>query len=115
MAAKKKRSARKRAAKTPQQTPRTRRTANGGTLRVGNPGNKGGTGRPPNEFKELCRQLASSAKTIEQVQKILMSPKHPLFMGALKWASEHGYGKPNQSLEIAGDAARPLTIRVVKE
>lgn len=62
------------------------------------PGNKGG-GRPPDEFKELCRQLASGEITIANVQKILKNPKHAQFLPALRWATENGYGKPKESIE----------------
>jgi hypothetical protein len=30
---------------------------NGGMLKTGNPGNRGGSGRPPNEIRALCREI----------------------------------------------------------
>lgn len=86
------------AKKTPLETP-SRKSYRGGQLRTGNPGNKGGTGRPPDAFKELCRELATGEKTVAQLRLILQSKKDPQFMQALRWASEHGYGKPAQPLE----------------
>lgn len=74
----------------------------GGALRFGNPGNKGSNGRPPDAFRQLCRELASGEKTIESVIKILDNPDHPQFVAALRWATEHGYGKPAQTLEHSG-------------
>lgn len=68
----------------------------------GTPGNKGGTGRPPDQFKELCRELATAENTIKSIRAILKSRKDPQFMAALRWASEHGYGKPAQPLEHSG-------------
>lgn len=56
-------------------------------------------GRPPDAFKELCRELATGEKTVAQLRLILKSKKDPQFMQALRWASEHGYGKPAQPLE----------------
>lgn len=73
----------------------------GGALRRGGP-NKGGTGRPPDAFRELCRELASGEKTIESVIKILGDPDHSQFVAALRWATEHGYGKAIQPLEHSG-------------
>jgi len=70
----------------------------GALLSGGRPGNPGG-GRPPDQFKAMCRDLASKQDVMESVSLILSDPDHPLFLGALKWASEHGYGKPNQPLE----------------
>jgi hypothetical protein len=81
------------------------------------PGNTGGkpgrSGRPPNAFKELCAQLASREATLRAVGKILMDPDHPAFIGALKWVSENGYGRPLQRLEVDRDVN--LTIRLVRE
>lgn len=59
-------------------------------------------GRPPDEFKALCRELATAANTIKAVREILKDQDHAQFLQALRWASEHGYGKPNQPLEHSG-------------
>ena len=89
------------AKKTPSKTP-LRTPAHGkGKLRVGGT-NKGGPGRPPDAFKELCRQLASGDLTVKAVKAILKDEAHPQFMAALKWATENGYGKPNQTIEHSG-------------
>lgn len=88
---------------------------NGAEIPLGaHPGNTGGkpgrSGRPPDEFKQMCQAMASREATFAAVTRILADPTHPHFMSALKWASEHGYGKPAQP--IAGDPDRPLEIRV---
>lgn len=71
----------------------------GGALRQG-PNNGNGGGRPPDEFRAMCRRLACSAESV--VEQILADKSHPAFNGALKWASEHGYGRPKESLEVTG-------------
>ena len=81
----------------------------GGALLAGGlPGHPGAGGRPPDEFKALCRQLASDERTVAAVQAILDDHEHPHFMAALKWASEHGYGRPRP-----GDSERPPISGVI--
>jgi hypothetical protein len=83
---------------------------NGAPLVPGNPGNSGGkpgrSGRSPNEFKEMCRELASREETLAAVEEILDDKSHPMFMSALKWATEHGYGKAKESLEVSAGPPR---------
>lgn len=79
---------------------------NGNVLPVGaHPGNTGGksgrSGRKPDEFKAICRALATRTETIAVVAAILTDGSHPRFMAALKWASENGYGRPIQRLDVA--------------
>lgn len=71
---------------------------------------KPGTGRPPDKFKELCRWLATRADTITAVREILEDPSHGAFIGALKWATENGYGKAPQSVELTGKGGEPLKV-----
>lgn len=65
------------------------------------PGNKGG-GRPPNEFKEWMRKLVSRKEVDEQLEKVTANADHEHWMSAVRHATEHGYGKPAQSLEFGG-------------
>ena len=88
---------------TPQLIPQPR----GGALRRGNPGNWGG-GRPPDEFRAMCRELACSARDAAQI--ILKNPNHPAYVGALKWASEHGYGKPKETVEHTGPGGGAIQV-----
>lgn len=83
--------------------------AHGGALKQGNTVN---VGRPPDEFKAMCRALASSDKVREKVQQILADPDaYPkLYIGALNWATEHGYGKPKESVELTGKDGGPIQI-----
>lgn len=71
---------------------------NGGTLLVGGDGVSGG--RPPDEFKRMCRELVTRDETWQAVQEILKDKGHPHYMSALKWAAEHGYGKPVETVNI---------------
>jgi len=87
--------------KTPRKTPMRVPAHGKGKLRVGGT-NRGGPGRPPDAFKELCRQLASGERTILSVESIIVNPDHPQFMAAVRWATENGYGKPNQTIEHSG-------------
>jgi hypothetical protein len=65
-------------------------------------GKKGRSGRKPDEFKKLCMRLASRGQTVKAVRSILKDDKHPAFMGALKWATENGYGKAKETIEHGG-------------
>lgn len=84
----------------------------GGRLKTGGtPGNKGGTGRPPDAWKALCRELASSDAMMERAKAVLNVPNHPAWLGAWKFLTEQGYGKPAQPVEHDGT----LTVRVTFE
>lgn len=81
---------------------------NGGVLRRGNPGNKGGP--KPDEFKARMRELATLAAKREYAEKIIRDIDHPLWLGAAKWAAEQGYGKPEQPVTTSGK----ITIEIVR-
>jgi hypothetical protein len=87
------------------------RQKHGGAIHQGPPANPvAGPGRPPDAFRELCRELASAEKTIGSIRVILGNPKHPQFVAALKWASEHGYGKPKQDVAVTGDITLEMLL-----
>ena len=71
---------------------------NGGRLRRGNPGNKGG-GRLPDEYKAMCRAMVSSPKAQKAVEAILSNPDHPHFASMWKAVTERGYGKLEQKID----------------
>lgn len=77
----------------------------------GVPGNRGG-GRKPDWLKQACRRLVSSDTVLRAVREILADPDHPAFMSALRWASENGYGKPAQSVELRGSGESPVSVQV---
>lgn len=58
----------------------------------------------------MCRELACSAE--EAASTILANKDHPAFIGALKWATEHGYGKPDQAVTHSGPDGGPIPIQV---
>jgi hypothetical protein len=57
-----------------------------------------GSGRTPDEFKKLCQELACAGAKV--APSVLKNPKHPAYLGALKWATEHGYGKPKETHDV---------------
>jgi hypothetical protein len=69
-----------------------------------------GAGRPADEFKRMCRELASSKEVFAKVKKILKDDEHPLFMPALKWATENGYVK-----EILTVASPEVQVRLQQQ
>ena len=81
---------------------------------AGNTGGKPGrSGRPPEAFKALCRELVTRKETLAAVRKILREPNHPAFVGALKWATENGYGRPLQRGEAEGNVN--VIVRLERE
>lgn len=87
----------------------------GGDPRQGRGPKKGApnAGRPPDAFKEMCRGLASSADVEREVRKIIKrGSKDPMFVQALRWASEHGYGKPAQAVtHEVGESLEAMIVR----
>jgi hypothetical protein len=69
-----------------------------------------GAGRPTDEFKAMCRELVTRDATWKAVQAILKDPEHSHYMSALKWASEHGYGKPTETVEVTGKDGGPIQV-----
>lgn len=61
----------------------------------------------------MCRELASSQNVANSVEKILRCPAdYPtLYIGALKWATEHGYGRPKEFVELTGKDGRPIEVQ----
>lgn len=84
--------------------------ANGGTLLVGNPGNKGGTGRPKNEWKLICANLASGDETLAIAEEILKDKSHPAWLGAWKYVGEQAYGKAKEEIEHKGEMAVEMDL-----
>ncbi len=75
-------------------------------------GKKGRSGRKPEAFKAMCQALASSKEVRANAAKILRNADHPLFIGALKWASENGYGRPAQTVDVTSGGV-PLNALLV--
>lgn len=84
---------------------------NGGRLRTGNPGNKGGSGRPPNEFKAHMAALVSRKDVEAYFERCLSGEFGPkFFLAARQAAKDDAYGKAAQP--IVGDAEQPVEIVV---
>jgi hypothetical protein len=89
----------------------------GARLAPGNPGNSGGkpgrSGRKPEVYRDLCRELISSAVAVRSVEKILKNDKHPHFATIYKHLAEHAHGKPVQPL--SGEDGGAVVVRIIRE
>lgn len=83
-----------------------------GKLRIGGT-NKGGPGRPPDEFYREMRRLVSTDEKLKTLDEILKNKNHPNYMAAYKMAAEFGYGKASQKLEHTGKDGAPLYPRAI--
>jgi hypothetical protein len=89
----------------------------GGALLAGGVvGNKGGTGRPPNEWRERMQNLIHRedvVKNLEDIASDLRIRSDPqrakLYLDAMKFASEQAYPKESGSLEVR-DGDRVLKV-----
>jgi len=70
-----------------------------------------GSGRPPDEFRAAMRELASRDEALAKVREVLNTPDHPHWLGAYRFAAEHGYGKPAQTIQ--GPDGGPVQVQVV--
>lgn len=84
----------------PAKTARERSNAN--LLPGGKPGNKGGTGRPPNTYKLFLADILESEEHREEFRKVAKNGNHPAFIAATKHATEHTIGKPKERVEHGG-------------
>jgi hypothetical protein len=71
---------------------------NGGTLNVGNPGNKGGTGRPPDEIRRKFREILSGAGT-ERIEAIVTRSEEGDVLRAVDLCAKYGLGEAQVFLE----------------
>lgn len=70
-------------------------------------------GRPPDAFKALCQGIADQGAMALLAKRVLSNPKHPAFQFALKWATDHGYGKAMQPMELTGKDGAPLLAQSI--
>jgi len=77
------------------------------------PGNKGGTGRPPNWLKDFCDELLADPKCKQQVRDVLEDASHPAYAQMWRHVSDRAHGKPVQPVVESGD--KTLTVRIVHE
>lgn len=89
--------------------------AHGGALRYGG-ANRGGPGRPPDAFKLAMQELTTLPEVAAHLRAILtrqVVTDPEVWLAALKFAAERGWGKPAQVTE--GEGGQGLTIRLVRE
>lgn len=60
-------------------------------------------GRPTDAFTEMMRSLASADETMKALTKILKNGNHPMFMRALEYVTDRGYGKATQPIDVTSD------------
>lgn len=89
----------KRPAKTPLKTSTRVPTHGNGRLQIGNPGNKGGTGRPRNAFKKFCRELAASPKFQRALEAASTDADSKNFVGAAKLVATFATSKPAKTVK----------------
>lgn len=76
----------------------------GGALLTGGvPGNKGGTGRPPEWLREWCDDLLASKEAKAQVEAILKDNGHPAYATMWRAVADRAAGKPKERVEHTGE------------
>jgi hypothetical protein len=75
------------------------------------PGNR--SGPVPATFKMRMQTLVDRNTTARAIERILEDPDHPHFMRALDYATNHGYGKPAETVDL--NATGTLTLKVERE
>lgn len=80
---------------------------NGGRLRSGNPGNKGG-GDKPKTYKMWLAHLLTSEKHRKEFTKVIEDGDHPAFKFATEHAAAYAEGKPTQKIEA--DVKGSITV-----
>ena len=82
----------------------------GGALRNGGT-NKGGTGRPRDEWKAELAAIASDDAVVQMIRAVANDPSHPNWKFAVEFAAERGYGKEATPVEQSGSLALNVVIR----
>lgn len=100
-------------AKTANRTARS--PINGAEIPLGNhPGNTGGkkgrSGKKKDAWKLELQRIVSSDQVLVALETILINPANPAYVGAIKYASDHGYGKPTESIELTGKDGGPVQL-----
>lgn len=91
----------KRAAKSAKAKPDLIPQPHGGALLSGGvPGNKGGTGRPPNWLKDWCDDLLANPEAKKQVEAILKDRDHSAYASMWKAVADRAHGKPRESVDV---------------
>lgn len=60
-----------------------------------------GSGRPRNEWMARLQRMTSRDEVLDHVETVLLAgPTDPFFKDALNYATEHGWGRATQVLEV---------------
>lgn len=86
---------------TPEQNTDHNIGKNGNRLRRGNPGNKGGPGRPPDEIRQRLRE--DFYKNLAKIQKWAKSDDPALAMKAMEMQAKYGLGTPAAAVDKDGN------------
>ena len=81
---------------------RLRAGRNGGHLRTGNPGNRGGKGRVPKADVEFWRGVLEDPKVQKAIMRAARNPNSPAFAKLIVYATDRVLGKPHQALTVSG-------------
>ena len=77
--------------------------AKGGDPRQGRGPKPGTGGRPPDEFRDLMRSLVNRQEAIKYLRACIDGEYGPKFhVAAMQYATDRGYGKAQQHLEMSG-------------
>lgn len=91
--------------KTPAKSPALVPQAHGGAIHHGGvPGNKGGTGRPPNELKAGWLAAISTPEVAEARRTILANPEHPQWTALYTKLCILAGGLPGKQEDATDDA-----------
>lgn len=75
-------------------------------------GKKGRSGRKPDAWKSRLREIVSSDVVLDELEQVLADSRHPAYVGAIKYATEHGFGKATETVEISGKDGQPVQVQV---
>jgi len=100
--------ARKTPQKTPSRTPKTGR----GRLRTGNPGNRGGPGRPPDAIRRACRKsFDERLKLLRRfADDVKLDPS--IRMKAIETLGKYGLGTTFTPTDTDGNTLPPAALAV---
>jgi hypothetical protein len=79
------------------------------------PGNPKATGRPPDAWRLVCRELASRDEILAAAREVLGNKDHPAWLGAWKFVTEQGYGKGQGRLDVTSKDERVQVVIVADE
>lgn len=73
-------------------------------------GKKGRSGRKPDAWRAELQAMVSSDAVLDKLEMVLRDPNHPAYVGALKYASDHGFGRAKETVEHTGEIKHGVVI-----